>query len=192
MKKEDARILKTKEKLFTAFRELLSQKTFEDITINEVCCRAGVRRATFYKHFSDKYNFLAGLCSELRKKFDKTIWQEDIRTDSDPKEYYIEYFKAMIDFFEKNSDLVKLIFKSNLTESLISVIVEENYVCTKEQLETDTKKGLNLIASADTVAIYLAGGISHIAIKWLKKDDASSKDELISEITSLIYAVFKN
>ena len=55
--KQDLRITKTYRALTEAFFELLSQKKFEDITVNEICNRAVVRRATFYKHFGDKFEF---------------------------------------------------------------------------------------------------------------------------------------
>ena len=35
----------------------MSEKPFEEITINDLCNSAMIRRTTFYKHFSDKYDF---------------------------------------------------------------------------------------------------------------------------------------
>ena len=46
--KEDLRVKKTKRALTLAFIELLKVKHFEDITINELCEKAEIRRATFY------------------------------------------------------------------------------------------------------------------------------------------------
>ena len=57
-KKEDLRVRKTKKALFDAFMSLLAKKPYEDITINELCDAADVRRATFYKHYSDKVSFV--------------------------------------------------------------------------------------------------------------------------------------
>ena len=91
MKKEDARVTKTKGRLFFAFRALLAEKTFEEITINEICIRAEVRRATFYKHFCDKYDFLAALTTELRKDFDRYILNSKKWKNRPPVDYYIEY-----------------------------------------------------------------------------------------------------
>ena len=57
--KTDLRIIKTHKALCEAFAELLETKSFEDITVNELCDKALVRRPTFYKHFADKYDFFA-------------------------------------------------------------------------------------------------------------------------------------
>ena len=189
-RKEDARVLKTKEKLFTSFTELLGEKTFEEITINEICLRADIRRATFYKHFTDKYDFLAGLTRRLRESFEAKFHAENKVIDVYRSEYYLEYLRAVVDFLDKNEEIVKLILDSDLTSSLVSVIVEENYVRTKEKLDEDIKKGLTLVASADTVAIYLAGGISNAIIKWLKTGKTIPREDFVNELNALIFTVF--
>ena len=55
--KMDLRIKKTYLSLHNAFVELLEEKRFEDLTVNELCDRAMIRRTTFYKHFADKYEY---------------------------------------------------------------------------------------------------------------------------------------
>jgi AcrR family transcriptional regulator len=72
--KEDLRIVKTKRALSSAFLQLLREKHFEEITINELCDRAEIRRATFYKHYTDKLNFLACFTRSLRDQFDAASW----------------------------------------------------------------------------------------------------------------------
>lgn len=58
MKKLDLRVQKTYKQLIDTLIQLMSEKSFEDITVSEICNRAEVHRATFYKHFKDKYEFL--------------------------------------------------------------------------------------------------------------------------------------
>ena len=53
--KLDLRIYKTYKALHEAFTEILEHKSFEDLTVNELCDKAMIRRATFYKHFADKF-----------------------------------------------------------------------------------------------------------------------------------------
>jgi len=77
-----------------------------------------------------------------------------------------------------------------MTSSLVSVIVEENYKRTKEKLDADVKRGLRLVASTDTVAIYLAGGISNALMKWLKTGKTIPAGELACDINAIISSVF--
>ena len=188
--KEDARVIRTKEKLFGTFIKLLSKKTFEEITINEICLLADIRRATFYKHFSDKYDFLAGLTRYLRSNFENKFDAQVNLSKLDKSEYYFEYLRAVVDFINKNEAIIDLIFNSNISATLVSVVVEENYIRTKEKLDEDVKNGLKLIASTDTVAIYIAGGVSNAIIKWLRMGKPIPSEQLIEELGALLFTVF--
>ena len=53
-KKLDARVRKTREALGDALVELMQEKPFDSITVQDVLDRAQVGRSTFYSHFSDK------------------------------------------------------------------------------------------------------------------------------------------
>ena len=54
MKKQDLRVIWTKKMIIEAFLELISEKGYEAITIQEIADKAMINRATFYAHFKDK------------------------------------------------------------------------------------------------------------------------------------------
>ena len=61
----DRRQKKTRNLIFTAFLELLSQKNVNQITVSEIIEKADIGRATFYAHFETKDYLLKELCEEL-------------------------------------------------------------------------------------------------------------------------------
>ncbi len=61
----DRRQRKTREAIFRAFIDLLSQKDFSQITVGEIIEKADIGRATFYAHFETKDFLLKELCEEL-------------------------------------------------------------------------------------------------------------------------------
>jgi AcrR family transcriptional regulator len=67
MPKTDRRILRTRQFIMDAFAELLEQKPFEKIGINEIADLANINRSTFYLHFEDKYALLDEYIAELLK-----------------------------------------------------------------------------------------------------------------------------
>lgn len=61
----DRRQKKTRESIFNAFTELLSEKHYNQITVGEIIEKADIGRATFYAHFETKDFLLKELCEEL-------------------------------------------------------------------------------------------------------------------------------
>src|SRR6201987_3268958 len=60
----DPRIKRTRQLLHRAFSELLAEKTFEEITVNDIAERSTVNRATFYDHFPDKFALLEDIIAD--------------------------------------------------------------------------------------------------------------------------------
>lgn len=60
----DPRTKRTRQLLMDAFGQLLSEKSFEAITVQDITERATVNRATFYAHFTDKYILLDQFMTE--------------------------------------------------------------------------------------------------------------------------------
>ena len=61
----DRRQRKTREAIFSAFTQLLSEKDLTQITVGDIIRQADVGRATFYAHFETKDYLLKALCEEL-------------------------------------------------------------------------------------------------------------------------------
>ena len=69
-KRVDPRVKRTRKLLEQAFMELMVEKGFQAITIQDVTDRATVNRATFYAHFEDKYDLLD---SYMREQFEEWL-----------------------------------------------------------------------------------------------------------------------
>lgn len=64
----DRRINRTRENLFKAASELMLEKRYDDITIQDVIDRANVGRSTFYAHFQDKEDLAQGMLHHILDK----------------------------------------------------------------------------------------------------------------------------
>ena len=62
----DRRVLKTRQALRDAFLELLPEKGWDELSVQDICSRANVGRSTFYIHFQNKEELLSGGLSDLR------------------------------------------------------------------------------------------------------------------------------
>jgi AcrR family transcriptional regulator len=72
-KTQDLRVRRTRHLLQQAFMELMREKGFQSITVQDVAERAMVNRATFYDHFVDKYDLLE---YSIREWFKQTLFSK--------------------------------------------------------------------------------------------------------------------
>ena len=157
------------------------QKNFEDITINEICQTANIRRATFYKHFSDKYAFLKFFVGSLRQDFDRKLKQRG-RSQS----YYVEYIRGIVDFLIENERMIKNVLNSEVLLALVEVIKEKNYEDTCEKLTESKAEGLALHASIEVTAAMMTGAVAETILWWYRSDKKLPKEVLIEQISALI------
>jgi AcrR family transcriptional regulator len=63
--KLDPRVKRTRGLILKSFGDLLSEKSFDSISVQDVTDKAQINRATFYKHFQDKYKLLDYSISQM-------------------------------------------------------------------------------------------------------------------------------
>ena len=64
---EDLRVQRTRKFLMQAMIDLIVEKGFLGITVQDISDRAMVNRATFYRHYRDKYDLLEQYINEVYK-----------------------------------------------------------------------------------------------------------------------------
>ena len=67
----DRRVQKTRKLLQDALIELVSEKSYESVSIREILERANVGRSTFYAHFQDKDQLLHSILDRLDELFEQ-------------------------------------------------------------------------------------------------------------------------
>lgn len=72
--KLDPRVVRTRNLLGKAFIDVLSEKGFQSISVQDITERAGVNRTTFYLHFPDKYAMVDFITSQaFRQEIEKRM-----------------------------------------------------------------------------------------------------------------------
>ena len=184
-RKEDIRITKTKAALSTSFFRMLEEMTLDDVTVNELCERANVRRATFYKHFKDKNDFVLFLIKDIRARFDNEVWKADLNTTI-TKEYYLKYAHAILDYLLERDIAIKRIIDSHARSSFFDIFLHENYEDTKRRFEASVKSGMPMPISPDVMASFIVGGIAHAIIKWFDSENRCPVELLLNDIAIFI------
>lgn len=109
-KKQDRRVIKTKNAIRKAFVKLLSEKDINDITIKNIADEADVDRKTVYCHYSGVHELLEELENDLLMSMDEIM--EDLNTSDVIKNPYIVFYK-LTDVINANIEIYSCLMKMN-------------------------------------------------------------------------------
>jgi AcrR family transcriptional regulator len=184
-RKTDLRIIKTHKALTEAFWQMLSENKFEDITVNELCNRAMVRRATFYKHFSDKNDFFAFVIREKQAEYGAQVRQ--LTDNTRPHFFYLGIIENSLDFLNSNKKLVQTVLESDMLPSVMDILAKQITIDITQKLTEDAQNGIHLSASPQVMAQFFTGALVYTMMWWVKQKNVSEA-ELMKELTSLLRA----
>lgn len=101
-KKEDLRVIKTKNAIRSAFREMICEMDYEDITIKALTARAMINRKTFYLHYESLDDLLQELQDEIVEQFTQQNVSYQNRDDIRKSiRFFFEYAASMSGLDEK-------------------------------------------------------------------------------------------
>src|SRR5690242_18084253 len=78
----DRRVERTRQSLQNALSELILEKGYEHVTVQDVIDRANVGRSTFYAHFEDKEQLLLSGFEPLRAEFEDFLSGQSITQET--------------------------------------------------------------------------------------------------------------
>ena len=179
-KQEDMRVRRTHKLLVEAMFYLLENENFDDITVRKICDRAMVHRATFYKHFEDKYHFFE-FCIETTIDELCPSLAGDIHL-LNRKEYFMSIMAKVLDFLEANRKMVRITIEATNSNTLINAIHTAITVEICKKLAESEKKGISYRMPVKILAEYYAGAFIALAKWWVLSDTKITKDELFEYV----------
>ena len=189
-KKTDLRILKTHNALCEAFFQLLQEKKFEEVTVNELCERAMVRRATFYKHFADKYEFFAFFLRTIQERFMEKSKNYNKNEEDAPYSYCSFLLKQSIDLIKEHQKIVDSVMKSSVASTLLDIVSDEIYRNVLLNIKDDIRNGLHFSASPEIMASFYTGGIVRLLKYWIEGREEISEEKLTKEVEAILHAFY--
>ena len=97
---EDRRVLRTRKSLYEALITLTVQKGFAAVTVSDLTETAGVNRATFYRHFQDKFDLLDQYAKEVYRLLDASAQPLPQSAPASPEEAEEEAEAGLVRMFE--------------------------------------------------------------------------------------------
>lgn len=104
--KVDLRVIKTRSNIKNTFIQLLSEKEFNEITIQNILDKALINRSTFYKHYSDKYKLAEQLVDEIIK--DATSFINERFSDKKELDLFATIYKIYEHLYVQKNTILAL------------------------------------------------------------------------------------
>lgn len=183
LNKQDLRVQKTHQALITSFSDLLQTKSFEQITVQDLCAKANVRRSTFYRHFNDKYDLLNHVVGTLIDHF-RELYLPDINPDN-PRQFFEKLMRDVLTFIHDNKDIVRSVITLNFYGEVYTIFYEQIYKAVQKQIEFDRQSG-QFYVDVTIYGEFLTGGILSVITNWIQPGQQQSIDKVTKEIVNMI------
>lgn len=175
----DRRQRKTREAIFSAFTQLISEKDASQITVGEIIKKADVGRATFYAHFETKDFLIKELCKELFCHiFDKSEGNCEHRHIFEC-ESAEEVFPHLFMHLKRNDNNILSLLSSQNNDLFLGYFKEGLYGLIEKEIDT-----LNIRNAQNLPRDFL---ITHICsvfvetVRWWVKGGLTESTEQICE-----------
>lgn len=161
MAKRDRRVVKTQDAIKKAFLELMQEKKFDSITIQDISDRADINRATVYLHYLDKFDLLDKIMEEHINNM-VNICESEAEMD------WIESTVHCMEYLESHYLFFSTMLASEGDQYFRSRFVQHNIEEFKKDI--DITKGKNVGQSEEVVAEFVANAYVGVVEWWLKNE----------------------
>lgn len=181
--KVDPRIIRTKKLLVEAFQEVSREKKMSQITVKDITERDTVNRATFYAHFTDKYDILNYTLSEtILKDLNNTLSVSDIINETVISNLFISIANYMVevqDSCKMNSETFcnqahQRI--NNELEDIFTIMLRNSY----------PEQDIDVLVNS---ASFLASGLCGLARHWLDTGSLTAEAFIDKNLPFLIHHI---
>lgn len=189
--KIDLRIVRTKKSIKRAFLDLLKEKNYNKITIQDIAQEAMINRNTFYLHYLDKDDLLDQLTSECLIKLKESMNANSNIDTIDTLGYddFYELIKKVFETIEKDIDFYKIILGDEsipyLSIKFTNVI--KNHMSEGLDKSKQLKTGVKNVDNRKIYVEYMATGLIGVIRFWINNMHKYSIGE-VSEIIINMYS----
>lgn len=182
MDKPDRRIEKTRTAIYQALSDLLQEKKYANITIQEIIDRANVGRTTFYQHFTDKDTLLSSCIETIFESFSEHL------TEQVPPEHESRLIPVaeLFTHIQENSRLINGILMSDSGELLFDKFKSYWSQKIKPYLLEHLPKGQQPKVPIDILTNYVTSTLIELLRWWIKSDRKYTPEQMEQYLFALI------
>jgi len=183
--KMDPRIVRSQALLKTALIELIKEKNFDEITIQNIADRSTLNRVTFYLHYSNKYDLLYHLTQDLIQEELRTISLPETDGGSVSYEDSIAVIQRYFEFIQKNADLIRSLIGENGVLAFILDLEKMIFNLNIQRFQDSLGKSGTLEPETEMNFRHLAAGMLGMIRWWLENDQPYTPREMAEKTMSI-------
>jgi AcrR family transcriptional regulator len=175
---------RTRDQLKTAAIELILEKGYDEVAIQDITDRADLGRGTFYVHFDDKEDIL---WSALREGFD-ALYAEMMRRfagETPPRLEYLMY-RTIFEYAADNRNLF-LVMLGGRGSAIFTERIQNYLTAIVEQLIVSGQCLQHLNLPPHFIAQCEVGALVRCVISWLQLPDDSSPQHMAGQFFEFIF-----
>lgn len=173
-KPRDRRVQRTHRLLTDALVALILERGWEAVSVQDVCERADVGRSTFYTHFADKEDLLAGGLDALGVFLRE---QAPLSEDSRP----LAFARGMIE----HADEQRRLFRAVVGKRSGQIVQHRFRELLTDLVREDLEHFAPGHARVEVTTRFVAGAFFELLIWWLEARASLHKEELERELHRL-------
>lgn len=154
------RYASTDEKIRNALFKLLRFKSFDGISVKDICSEADINRSSFYSHYTDINDLLIRTEQALSKDVSEILKTKD--------NFKLDAFEELFEFIKKNKAFYKAYLKFN-AESFVERDMYKKFRVPMLNLAKDKQFYYNE-SELDYQLRFFGAGLKAICARWLEKD----------------------
>ena len=168
----DIRSQRTRQVIAESFLELLKEKSAARITVTEICSKASINRATFYKHYLDVSDLQVSLENEILSDFASFL--RSGRFAGDAK--YKTVLMVMLTYLQQYGSQFYLLCSGNAGSELpakaFQLINDFAFPIMRQMLPAGEEEKAKLLYQ------FLTRGCGALLICWLRGESKLSVEEI--------------
>ncbi len=174
--KQDRRSKRTRNLLHNAMIELIIEKPYASITIQDIIDRAGVGRSTFYAHFQDKDDLATSNMEYIIDNLAQHLEQDEV-----PDIQHIIPSLTLFQHVEEHKEIFEALVRGQGFNLFLEKGQDHWRRKFEEQLEFFLPEGREPKVPLAVVANYMAGNLMFF-LKWWADSKSSVSPEQMHEI----------
>lgn len=175
----DRRIERTRRLLHEAVLQLIHERGWDAITVQDVCARANVGRSTFYVHFADKEELLVSGFAELRKHLRQVVVAEPSKP--------LEFTRALLEHTHEYEP----VYRALLGRRTAQVVYRSWIDLVTQLLDEDVAKLLPAGPQRSAAVRYLAGAMWELLSWWGEQPKRASSVDLAETYQRMTMAALR-